>query len=183
MRPVRIPTNLSENSSQFRLVNWRFFQSCEKENKSLIRHQIFPVFAQYSLLHLHMSLEQGTKLRNGKIIDSPSQTNTIAHSTMNDINTTNFYSNDNSDISTQLTEIWENYEKKINDLQAQFSQLKDLLMAIVNKPNEDEQFPRSQSSLVVGTTVADCHMTKRSATVIVGHITSLLQVSCSFVDV
>ena len=51
-----------------------------------------------------MSLEHGTKLRNGKVIDSPSEDNTFAHFVMAESNTTDSDSNDNSDISSRLTE-------------------------------------------------------------------------------
>ena len=58
-----------------------------------------------------MSLEQGTQLRNGKIISSTpediSPNNGKAESNVTDSDT-----NDNSDISSQLTEMKENYEKK-----------------------------------------------------------------------
>ena len=41
--------------------------------------------------------------------------------------------NDNSDISSQLSEIKESYERRTSELHHEFSQLKDLMMAIVNK--------------------------------------------------
>ena len=56
---------------------------------------------------------------------------------MAESNVTDSDTNDNSDISSQLTEMKENYEKKINDLHSEFSQLKDLMMAIISKSNED----------------------------------------------
>ena len=67
-----------------------------------------------------MSIEQGTKLRNGKIIDFSPETNTVIHSARTDSNPADSDRNNNSDISFQLTEIRENYEK-INDLQADFT--------------------------------------------------------------
>ena len=65
---------------------------------------------------------------------------------MTDSNPADSDSNDSSYISSELTEIRGNCEKKINDLQAQFSQLKDLMMAILNKPNEDSPPGSSQGS-------------------------------------
>ena len=53
--------------------------------------------------------------------------------------TTDSDSNDNPDISSQLTEIKENYERKINKVQTEFSQLKDLMMAIIKKSSEGSE--------------------------------------------
>ena len=50
--------------------------------------------------------------------------------------------NEGSDISSQLSEIRENYERKINELHQEFSELKDLMMAIVSK-NSPETRPSS----------------------------------------
>ena len=83
-----------------------------------------------------MSLEQGTKPKNGKIIISHSKENTSAYSVMAESNTADSDSDENSYISSQLSEIEENYERKINDLQNEFSQLKDFMMAIINKPDQ-----------------------------------------------
>ena len=55
-------------------------------------------------------------------------------------------SNETSDISSQLSEIRENYERKINELQSEFSQLKDLLMAVISKTDENNRPSTSQSS-------------------------------------
>ena len=54
--------------------------------------------------------------------------------------------NETSDISSQLSEIRENYEKKINELQSEFSQLKNLLMAVISKNDENNLPSTSQSS-------------------------------------
>ena len=54
--------------------------------------------------------------------------------------------NEASDISSQLSEIRENYEKKINELQSEFSQLKNLLMAVISKSDENNLPSSSQSS-------------------------------------
>ena len=53
--------------------------------------------------------------------------------------TTDSDSNDNPDISSQLTEIKENYERKINKVQTEFSQLKDLMIAIIKKSSEGSE--------------------------------------------
>ena len=73
-----------------------------------------------------MSVEQGMKLRNGKIIDSVAETPLA-----------NTFIAENNDVSSQLAEIRENYEKKINDLQSDFSQLKDLMLAVLKKSDGD----------------------------------------------
>ena len=54
--------------------------------------------------------------------------------------------NEASDISSQLSEIRENYEKKINELQSELSQLKNLLMAVISKSDENNLPSSSQSS-------------------------------------
>ena len=90
-----------------------------------------------------MSLEQGTQLQNGKIISSTPGENTCPSNVMAESNVTDSDTNDNSDIPSQLTEMKENYEKKINDLHSEFRQLKDLMMAIISKSNEDS--PSSSS--------------------------------------
>ena len=78
-----------------------------------------------------MSLEQGTKLRNGKIIDSLPEENTSSNLVLAASNNNDSDTNDISDISFQLTEMKENYEKKISELHSEFSQLKDLMMAVI----------------------------------------------------
>ena len=77
-----------------------------------------------------MSQNQGRVLRSGRIIDSsldtaPSEDLNMAQANSNDSDT-----NDSSDISSQLSEIKESYERRINELHQEFSQLKDLMMAI-----------------------------------------------------
>ena len=73
-----------------------------------------------------MSLvEQGTRLRNGKIIDPSSKENTPENLAMAESNSNDSDTNESSDISSQLSEMKENYERKINELQTEFRQLKD----------------------------------------------------------
>ena len=93
-----------------------------------------------------MNPDQGTELRSGRIIHSSSETSSpidpdMAQSSANDSD-----NNETSDISSQLSEIRENYEKKINDLQSEFSQLKNLLMAVISKNDENNLPSTSQSS-------------------------------------
>ena len=52
--------------------------------------------------------------------------------------------NDSSDISSQLSEIKESCERKISELHQEFSHLKDLMMAIVNKNNSETQLSSSK---------------------------------------
>ena len=56
----------------------------------------------------------------------------MAESNSNDSDT-----NENSEFSSQLTEMKENYERKISELQSKLSQLKDLMMAVISKSNND----------------------------------------------
>ena len=84
-----------------------------------------------------MSSEQGTLLRNGKIISLMSVENTSSNNAMAESSITESEVNDGSDISSQLSGMKEKYERKIGELQSEFSQLKDLLMAIINKSNRD----------------------------------------------
>ena len=93
-----------------------------------------------------MNPDQGTELRSGRVIHSSSETSSpidpdMAQSSANDSD-----NNETSDISSQLSEIRENYEKKINELQSEFSQLKNLLMAVISKNDENNLPSTSQSS-------------------------------------
>ena len=93
-----------------------------------------------------MNPDQGTELRSGKVIHSSSGTSypidpDMAQSSANDSD-----NNETSDISSQLSEIKENYERKINELQSEFSQLKNLLMAVISKNDENNLASTSQSS-------------------------------------
>ena len=92
-----------------------------------------------------MNPDQGTELRSGRVIHSSSGTSSpidpdMAQSSANDSD-----NNEPSDISSQLSEIKENYEK-INELQSEFSQLKNLLMAVISKNDENSLPSTSQSS-------------------------------------
>ena len=89
-----------------------------------------------------MSQNQGIVLRNGKIIDSSSDTAPPEDLNMAQTNSNDSDTNDSSDIFSQLSEIKESYERRINELHQEFSQLKDLMMAIVNK-NSSETRPSS----------------------------------------
>ena len=84
-----------------------------------------------------MSLEQGTKLRKGKIIDLLSEENTSTNLIMAESNTKYSDTNDISNISSRLPEMKEKFERKISELQSEFSQLKDLMMAVITKSSED----------------------------------------------
>ena len=91
-----------------------------------------------------MSIEQENHLRNGKVISFMSEENTSSTNVMAESNTTDSDINDASDISSQLSQMKENYERKINELQSEFSQLKDLMMAAINKSNNESPSTSSQ---------------------------------------
>ena len=93
-----------------------------------------------------MNQDQGTVLRSGRVIDSSSEIESPADPDMAQANSNDSDTNDNSDISSQLSEIKESYERRINELHQEFSQLKDLMMAIVSKNNNESQ-PSSSKSL------------------------------------
>ena len=93
-----------------------------------------------------MSQNRRTGLRNSKIIDYSSDTAPPEGLNMAQTNSHNSDTNDGSDISSQLSEIKESYERRINELHQEFSQLKDLMMAIVNKNNGETQ-PSSSKGL------------------------------------
>ena len=93
-----------------------------------------------------MSLEQGTRLRNGKVIDSSIEESTPENLVMAESNSNVSDTNEGSDFSSQLSEMRENYEQKINALQSEFIQLRDLMMAVINKANE-ETLPFSSRGL------------------------------------
>ena len=70
--------------------------------------------------------------------ENTSSSNVMAKSSISDSEV-----NEGSDISSQLPEM-KNYESKIGELQSDFSQLKDLMMAIINKSNTDSPSTSSQ---------------------------------------
>ena len=86
-----------------------------------------------------MNQDQGTVLRSGRVIDSSSETESPADPNMAQANSNDSDTNDSSDISSQLSEIKESYERRINELHHEFSQLKDLMMAIVTKNSSESQ--------------------------------------------
>ena len=95
-----------------------------------------------------MSLEQGTQLRNGKIISLMSEENTSLSIVMVEPSVTGSEVNGGSDTFSYLAEMKENYEKRIGEQQLEFSQLKDLMMAIINKPNSDSPSTSARGLLV-----------------------------------
>ena len=86
-----------------------------------------------------MSQNQGTVLRNGKIIDPSIETAPPEDLKMAQTNSNDSDTNHSSDISSQLSAIKESYERRISELHQEFSQLKDLMMAIVNKNSSETQ--------------------------------------------
>ena len=86
-----------------------------------------------------MNPEQGTELRSGKIISSSSETSIPTDPDMAQSSANDSDSNETSDISSQLSEIRESYERKINELQNEFSQLKDLMMAVISKTDSENR--------------------------------------------
>ena len=86
-----------------------------------------------------MNQDQGTVLRSGRVIDSSSEIESPADPNMAQTNSNDSDTNDSSDISSQLSEIKESYERRINELHQEFSQLKDLMMAIVSKNSSESQ--------------------------------------------
>ena len=93
-----------------------------------------------------MNQDQGTVLISGRIIDSSSEIESPADPNMAQASSNDSDTNDNSDISSQLSEIKESYERRISELHQEFSQVKDLMMAIVNKSNRESQ-PSSSKGL------------------------------------
>ena len=91
-----------------------------------------------------MSLSQGKVLRNGKTIELPLEMNAPEEANMAQSNSNDSDTNDSSDISSQLSVMKENYERKINELHLEFSQLKDLMMAVFDKTNNDSRPSSSQ---------------------------------------
>ena len=94
-----------------------------------------------------MNQDQGTVLRSGRIIDSSSEIESPADPNMAQANSNDSDTNDSSDISSQLSEIKESYERRINELHQEFSQLKDLMMAIVSKSSSEPQLSSSKGYL------------------------------------
>ena len=61
-----------------------------------------------------MNPDQGTELRSGRVINSSSETSSPTDPDMAQASANDSVSNETSDISSQLSEIRENYERKIN---------------------------------------------------------------------
>ena len=86
-----------------------------------------------------MNPDLGTELRSGRIISSSLETPVPTDPDMAQSSANDSDSNETSDISSQLSEIKESYERKINELQNEFSQLKDLMMAVISKTDTENQ--------------------------------------------
>ena len=84
-----------------------------------------------------MSLEQGSRLRNGKVIDSSVEENISENIIMAESNYNDSDVNEGPDFSSQLSEMKKNCEQKISQLQTEFSQLKFLMMAIIKNFNNE----------------------------------------------
>ena len=86
-----------------------------------------------------MNPDLGTELRNGRIISSSLETPVPTDPDMAQSSANDSDSNETSDISSQLSEIKESYERKISELQNEFSQLKDLMMAVMSKADTENR--------------------------------------------
>ena len=86
-----------------------------------------------------MNPDLGTELRSGRIIRSSLETPVPTDPDMAQSSANDSDSNETSDISSQLSEIKESYERKINELQNEFSQLKDLMMAVISKTDTENR--------------------------------------------
>ena len=86
-----------------------------------------------------MNPDLGTELRSGRIISSSLETPVPTNPDMAQSSANDSDSNETSDISSQLSEIKESYERKINELQNEFSQLKDLMMAVISKADTENR--------------------------------------------
>ena len=86
-----------------------------------------------------MNPDLGTELRSGRIISSSLETPVPTDPDMAQSSANDSGSNETSDISSQLSEIKESYERKINELQNEFSQLKDLMMAVISKTDTENR--------------------------------------------
>ena len=86
-----------------------------------------------------MNPDLGTELRSGRIISSSLETPVPTDPDMAQSSANDSDSNETSDISSQLSDIKESYERKINELQNEFSQLKDLMMAVISKVDTENR--------------------------------------------
>ena len=86
-----------------------------------------------------MNSDQGTELRSGRIISSSLETPVPTDPDMAQSSANDSDNNETSDISSQLSEIRESYERKINELQNEFSQLKYLMMAVISKTDSENR--------------------------------------------
>ena len=86
-----------------------------------------------------MNSDQGTELRSGRIISSSLETPVPTDPDMAQSSANDSDSNGTSEISSQLSEIRESYERKINEPQNEFSQLNDLMMAVISKTDSENR--------------------------------------------
>ena len=91
-----------------------------------------------------MSVEQGILLRNVKIVDSAAEASLTNPFMMAEANSVDRHSSKNIDVSSYFVKFRENYERKITDLQSEFSQLRDLMMAVLKKSDNDSQNANTQ---------------------------------------
>ena len=106
-----------------------------------------------------MNPDLGTELRSGRVISSSSETPVQTDPDMAQSSANDSDSNEVSDISSQLSEIKESYERKINELQNEFSQLKDLMMAVISKTDtENRQSTSKGPSKPTHTVGLDTHL-------------------------
>ena len=115
-----------------------------------------------------MNSDQGTELRSGRIISSSLETPVPTDPDMAQSSANDSDNYETSDISSQLSEIRESYERKINELQNEFSQLKDLMMAVISKTDSENRTSTSKGPSKPAPTVgldiySICHDSKESA--------------------
>ena len=106
-------------------MNWHLSKDYKIENyidTSTFNPVITLIYFPFRLMYI----EQDTKLRNGNVIESVVETPLANSSRMAETNFVNNDFSENTDVSSQIAE----HERKKKDLQSEFIQLKDLMLAV-----------------------------------------------------
>ena len=95
-----------------------------------------------------MSSEEGTTLRSGRILDLTTHTRTLDSATMTDTNVAETEFVGASSVSSQVAELKYSFEINCNALQSEIGKLRDLLKAMMEKPNNLNSHDQCQSKVL-----------------------------------
>ena len=93
-----------------------------------------------------MISEEGIRLRSERILDLTAHTQPIDSLAMTDTNAVETGSVGDFSVSSQIAEINDSYERKFIALQSGIGQLKDLMLAMIEKSSNSSSFSQGQGS-------------------------------------